>query len=67
MVTEKQLSYVMLLLERKGFHTHYMNLEFLRFGAPASDCTGNTTVESWVRKMKPRQCSMLINAIRNSY
>lgn len=62
MATEKQVRYVMFLLDQQGISTRYMDASFASLGATMRERSGS--VESWVRGLDSRRVSRLIDALK---
>lgn len=62
MATEKQVRYVMFLLDQQGFSTRYMDASFKALGATMRERSGS--VESWVRGLDFGRASSLIDTLK---
>lgn len=62
MATEKQVRYVMFLLDSKGFSTRNMDSRFKELGATMRERSGS--VESWVRGLDFGRVSKLIDTLK---
>jgi hypothetical protein len=60
--SEKQVKYAMLLLDRAGYSTRYMDSKFKALGATMRQRSG--TVEDWVRNLGVAGVSRLIDTLR---
>lgn len=60
--TEKQVRYVMYLLNRAGYSTRYMNAQFKSLGATMRERSGD--VEGWVRGLSSVRLSQLIDDLK---
>lgn len=62
MATEKQVRYLMSLLERAGYGIQYMGAEHKALGAKMSERRGS--VESWLHSLSDFRASTLIDRLK---
>ena len=60
--TDKQVSFALSLLAKKGFSTRFMDSSFSKLGASMKDRKGS--VEAWVRGLGVAGCSQLIDTLK---
>lgn len=60
--TDKQVSYALSLLAKKGYSTRFMNAQFKKLGASMRERSG--TVESWLANMNRAEISQLIDRLK---
>lgn len=61
MATEKQVSYLMRLLDRAGYSTRWMDARYKELGATMRERSGR--VETWVRERTVSEASDLIERL----
>lgn len=62
MATEKQVNFALILLDKAGYSTRYMNAGFSALGALCAERTGE--VSTWLRNMDVARCSSLIETLK---
>ena len=63
MATQKQVTFALSLLAKKGYSTKFMNASFKALGATMRERSG--TVEAWVAGMSVACASELIDSIKS--
>lgn len=63
MATQKQVTFALSLLAKKGYSTKFMNASFKALGATMRERSG--TVEAWVAGMSVARASELIDSIKS--
>lgn len=61
MATQKQVDYALILLDKAGYSTTYMNSSFKDFGATMRERRGSVT--AWLRGMTGPEISKLISRL----
>lgn len=61
--TEKQVKYIMALLDKRGYSTRYMNATFKELGARMTERTGS--VETWVKSRTVSEASEIIARLQS--
>ena len=64
MATEKQVHYLLFLLQEAGYSTRWMNASFKNLGATMRERSGS--VESWLRGLNIAEASALIDKLKKS-
>lgn len=62
MPSEKQISYILSLLDQKGFGSKWMDARFKALGATMRERSGS--VRSWLEKMSGYEASKLIDKLK---
>lgn len=62
MASEKQINYLLSLLDKKGYSTRYMDASFSRLGATMRQRSG--TVRGWLESMDKFEASRLIEQLK---
>ena len=63
MPTERQINYAMLLLDKAGYSTRFMDSRFKSLGATMRERSGS--VEAWLRSKKGFELSRLIDTLKS--
>ena len=63
--TDKQVRYVLHLLDQAGFSTYHMDSRYKSLGATMHECNG--LVEDWVRSKSRHEISRLIDRLLRNY
>jgi predicted Zn-dependent protease len=63
MATEKQVRYALVLLDKCGYSTEYMDAAFKRLGAKMNERRGR--VREWLESMEHPRISALIDTLKN--
>lgn len=63
MATQKQVTFALSLLAKKGYSTRYMDSRFKALGATMRERSG--TVEAWVASMSVARASELIDSLKS--
>jgi hypothetical protein len=61
MATEKQVNYLLYLLEKSGFDVRYMNAQYKRLGATMNERSGS--VRDWLNSLTVKRASDLIKIL----
>lgn len=64
MATQKQVNYLLKLLDENGYGTRYMSSSFKGLGATMRERSG--TVEGWLRGLNVAEASNLIDRLKES-
>jgi hypothetical protein len=59
--TKKQIDYALVLLDRAGYGTRYMDARFKELGVTMRERSGSVT--DWLRGMTGPECSRLIDTL----
>lgn len=63
MASDKQVRYILILLDKAGYSTRYMNASFKKLGAGMRDRSGK--VEDWVKGLNAAEASGLIDKLKD--
>ena len=62
MATQKQINYVLFLLNKNGYSTRFMNAGFKRLGATMRERSGS--VKDWLERMNNQEISNVIKLLK---